>query len=255
MPWLSNIILRLRDFDLYEDAQLKRQQCAAMFTAFIHDLEGVDDDEETSAEFEIGEKMEPGRMELLPPGKDITLSNPPGADNYKEYTSVVLRSIASGLGITYEALTGDLSDVNFSSARMGWLEMHRNIETWRTNIIIAQMLRPNFSWFLEGLELIGESISNARPVFTAPRREMIDPVKETQAMKMAVRSGFKTQSQAIRELGDDPDTHFVEIQQDNKTLDEKKIILDTDPRNVNTQGTLNKEEPKKTEETTDKDTE
>ena len=47
MPWLSPTLLRLRDFDLYEDAQLKRQQCAAMFTAFVHDLEGMDDDEET----------------------------------------------------------------------------------------------------------------------------------------------------------------------------------------------------------------
>ena len=43
VPWIAPVMLRLRDFDIYEDAQLKRQQCAAMFTAFIHDLEGVDD--------------------------------------------------------------------------------------------------------------------------------------------------------------------------------------------------------------------
>lgn len=241
MAWLSNVIIRLRDFDLYEDAQLKRQQCAAMFTAFIHDLEGVDDAEETKEEIEIGEKMEPGMMEILPPGKDIKLSNPPGADNYHEYTSVVLHSISSGLGITYESMTGDLAEVNFSSARMGWLEMQRNISTWQQNIMVSQMLRPTFGWFMEGLDLIGENTQSARALYTPPRREMIDPVKETQALKNAVRSGFKSLPEVVRELGFDPDLHFAEIDESNKTLDEKKIILDTDPRKVNNSGSLNEE--------------
>lgn len=239
MPWLAPIILRLRDFDLYEDAQLKRQQCAAMFTAFVHDIEGIDDAEETAEETEIGEKMEPGIIEILPPGKDITLSKPPGADNYKEYTSVVLRSIASGIGITYESLTGDLSDVNFSSARMGWLEMQRNIDTWRSNIMINQFLTPVFNWFKSSLELIGEGASNARAVHTAPKREMIDPTKEIAAMKIAVRSGFKTLSEAARELGHDPDNHFAEYAEDNKTLDKLGLILDSDPRKRDNAGKTN----------------
>jgi len=238
VPWAAPIMLRLRDFDVYEDAQLKRQQCAAMFTAFIHDLEGVDDPDESAAEIELGEKMEPGLMEILPPGKTITLSNPPGADNYREYTSVVLHSIAAGFGITFESMTGDLTDVNFSSARMGWLEMHRNFETWRKNIMIAQMLRPTFTWFLGGLDLIGENTTNARAVHTPPRREMIDPVKETQAMKLAIRSGLKTLPEAIRELGHDPDTHLAEIAETNIELDRLKITLDSDARKVDNSGSV-----------------
>lgn len=230
MPWLAPDIIRLRDFDLYEDAQLKRQQCAAMFTAFVHDLEGIDDDLETKEEDELGEKLEPGLIEILPPGKDIKLSNPPGAENYQEYTTVVLRAIASGMGITYESLTGDLSEVNFSSARMGWLEMQRNIASWQSNIMIGQFLAPVFNWFKDSLELIGEGAQNARAVFTPPKREMIDPTKEIAAMKTAVRSGFKTLSEAARELGHDPDTHFAEYAEDNKNLDALNLILDTDPR-------------------------
>lgn len=241
VTFLADVMLRLRDFDLYEDAQLKRQQCAAMFTAFIHDIEGIDEDEENAQEIELGEKMEPGIMEILPPGKDIKLSNPPGADNYKEYTSVVLHSIAAGLGITFEQLTGDLSEINFSSARMGWIESHRNFDTWRHNIMIRQFLNPAFGWFVEGLDLIGESTNNVRPVHTPPRREMIDPVKETQAMKMAIRSGLKTQSEAIRELGKDPDAQFAEYEQDNKTLDDKGLIFDSDARKRNNTGSVNDE--------------
>lgn len=242
MPWLSPVALRLRDFDLYEDAQLKRQQVAAMFTAFIHDLEGIDEFEETKEEVEIGEKMEPGLLEILPPGKDVKLSNPPGADNYKEYTSVVLHAIASGIGITFEQLTGDLSEVNFSSARMGFLESQRNFDTWRANIMINQFLNPMFNWFKGGLELIGERTSQVTAVHTAPRREMIDPSKEVDALKKAVRSGFKTQSDAVRELGQDPDLHFEEMASDLARLDSLGIILDTDPRKVNAAGTKNADE-------------
>lgn len=237
VPWLAPVMLKLRDFDLYEDAQLKRQQVSAMFAAFIHDIEGIDDATEEAEEAEISDKMEPGLMEVLPPGKDIKFADPPGADNYKEYTSVVLHSIAAGLGITFESLTGDLSDVNFSSARMGWLEMQRNIETWRSNIMVNQFLDPVFGWFLFGLGLIGVNTNGARGVFTPPKREMIDPTKEVPALKMAVRSGFKTHSEAIREAGSDPDSHFEEIQSDNQTIDDLGLTLDSDPRKVNNSGT------------------
>ena len=229
VPWLSPVMLRLRDFDLFEDAQLKRQQTAAMFTGFIHDLQGLDEPLSETDECEIGEKLEPGIMEILPPGKDIKFSSPPGAENYGEYTSAVLHAIATGLGITFESLTGDLSQVNFSSARMGWLEMSRNIDTWRNNVMIQKMLVPAFAWFKAAAELIGQSTTGARAAFTPPRREMIDPTKEVPALKDAVRAGFKTLSEAVRESGYDPDTHFAEMQSDKEMLDELGLVLDTDP--------------------------
>lgn len=241
MSWFANIILRLRDFDLYEDAQLKRQQTAALFSAFIYDSEGLDEDEETALEVEMGEKMEPGVMEVLPPGKDIKFPTVPTADNYGEYTGRILHAVASGLGITYSQLTGDLSEVNFSSGRMGLLESHRNFDTWRDNIMIAQFLTPVVGEFLDGMALLGENVSGFRAVHTSPRREMIDPVKETQAQKMAVRSGFKTLSEVVRESGKDPDLHYAEMQQDAKTLDDAELILDTDPRRTANSGSLNEE--------------
>lgn len=250
VPWLAPIMLRLRDFDLYEDAQLKRQQCAAMFTAFIHDIEAPDDLGESEIESEIGEKMEPGIMEILPPGKDIKLSSPPGADNYDEYTSVVLRSIASGLGITYFDLTSDLADINFSAGRLGWLEAQRNYTTWQNNIMINQFLSPVFNWFKGSLELIGQGSPEARGIFTPPKREMIDPVKETEALKAQVRSGFKTHTKALAELGEDADEHFAQYAEDMKTLDSKELVLDSDARKRDNAGKLISE-PQETEAPTE----
>lgn len=232
IPWLAAVMLRLRDFDLFEDATLKRQQCAAMFVAFVHDMEGFDEfDDADDDECELGEKMEPGRIEELPPGKDIKLSDPPNAEGYDSYSSVVLHSIATGLGLTYNALTSNLSKVNFSSGRMGWLEMMRNIDTWRKDLIIDPFMVPLIEDFREEAEIIGRSVAKARAVHTSPRREMIDPTKEVPALQTAVRSGFKTLSEVIREQGHDPDTHFRELKDDKEKIDKLGLVLDSDASN------------------------
>lgn len=229
ITWYAPIMFRLKDFDEYEDAQLLRQKIAACFAVFVRDYEGFDATT-TPAEGELGEKIEPGIIETLPQGKDVTFANPPTVENYREYTATQLHAIAAGLGITYESLTGDLSEVSFSSARMGFLEMSRNVEEWRNNIVIQQFLHPIFCWWMEGVDLLGMDVSRVRPIFTPPRREMVDPQKETSALKDAVRSGFMSLSEAVRLAGRDPDRHFEEIQKDNQKLDDLGIMVDTDPR-------------------------
>lgn len=231
VPWLAPVMIRLRDLDEFEDAQLMRQKIAACFSVFVRDSIETDSDFTDSAK-ELASKVEPGLIEMLPPGKDVTFANPPGVEGYKDYLSVNLHAIAMGLGISYEALTGDLSQVNFSSARMGWLEFQRNIDNCRTHIMAPQINDVVFNWFLDAAILAGV-IREKPPVrikWTAPRREMIDPVKETNSMKVAVRNGFLSWSDAIRELGHHPQDQAEKIAADFKTFDSYKLTLDCDPR-------------------------
>lgn len=229
VPWLAPIIIRLRDIDKYEDFQLVRQQVAACFSVFVKDIEAFDANQ-TQTEKELLEKIEPGMIECLPPGKDVTFGKPPEVENYKEYMQTLLHSIASGLGISYEALTTDYSDVNFSSARMGHLEFSRNIDSWRCEIMLPQMLNTVFDWFLEGTELLGVSTQNAVAKWTPPARVMVDPTKEVPAIKDAIRAGLMTQSEAIRQQGVDPETFYQEKARDDKRLDSLELVLDSDPR-------------------------
>lgn len=237
VPWLAPVVIRLKDFGDYEDAQLMRQKIAACFSAFVKDIECLPENIDAQ-EKEMLEKFEPGAIEFLPPGKDIVLANPPGVQNYKEYTSVQLHGIASGLGVPFELLTGDLSEVNFSSARMGWLQFQRNIDAWRGNILIPQVLDQIVEWFLESVSLLGINTSDVDWEWTPPRREMIDPAKEIDAMKTAVRNGFVTLSESVRQSGKDPDSHFAEIKADMDKLDELQLTVDSDPRKTNGSGAL-----------------
>jgi lambda family phage portal protein len=238
IPWGSPCIIKLRDFDEYEDAQLVRQKIAACFVGFITDQEAPIDPSSTDKKA-ISERFEPGMLETLPPGKQIQLASPPGVgSDYAPYASQSLHTIAAGFGVPYEVLTGDYSQVNFSSGRMGWIEFHREIEQWRWNMFIPGFCQNTYNWFLEAAEVAGIVQSNRYklPGWTAPRREMIDPTKEIAAMKDAVRSGFMSLSESLRQQGYDPAEVLEEYRSDNQKLDELQLTLDSDPRKTNSSG-------------------
>lgn len=243
VPWATPVMVRLKDFDDMEDAQLMRQKIAACFTAFVQDIShefyptdedadlmGGSDEHGEDNDITYGERLVPGLIEELPRGKTVTFADPPAVNNYHEYSSTVLHAIAAGYGITYEALTGDYSQVNFSSGRMGFLEFHRNIKIWQERIIISQMLEPIVADFKMMLEIQGEIVSEVKHVHVAPPREMIDPTKEVPMMIEEIRSGLDTLTDKLLARGKDPKKHLEQYAKDLGILDELGIKLTSDPR-------------------------
>jgi len=230
-------MIRLRDLDGFQDAQLMRQKIASLFTAFVHDISAEVECEDTS---DFGENMEPGIIEELPPGKTVTFANPPSVENYKEFTSVELHTLAAGYGLSYESLTGDLSEVNFSSARMGWLEMHRNIEAWRESLMIDGFLNVVFQDFKRMMELTGQRVApDTEAKHIPPKREMIDPKKEIPATIKKIRAGLSSLSDEISSMGQDPDEVLDQIEQDQIKTDNKQLKLDTNPKYTSINGNKN----------------
>ena len=237
IPVMTPILIPLRDFDEFEDVQLVRQKIAASFSVFIKDISADSYDPNDPQEAEaLGEKVEPGLIEFLPPGKDIEFANPPGVENYKEYTSVILHRIAAGLGISYEALVQDFSETNYSSARMGRIQMDQTIDTWRSHVLKPQFLNFVAEKFMETASIMGENVTGAKVVWTPPKRELIDPTKEIPATIKAIRAGLKTLPSAIKELGENVDDHFNELAESNERIDKLDLTLDSDPRKVTVAG-------------------
>lgn len=236
VPWAAPIMLRTRDLDEYEDAQLVRQKIASCFSVFIHDSQGIDANLTQDEIDEIGGTVEPGIIEVLPNGKTISLANPPGVENYKEYTSVNLHAIASGLGVSYEILTGDLSEVNFSSLKAGRDEFEANLVAWRWDILIPHFMEPITQDFLRTSLLLGINSEGADWSFTPPAKRMVDPVKEVPAKIQEIRGGLQTWGDAVRERGHEPEKQLEEISKFKEQMDEKGIILDSDPDKVDQAG-------------------
>lgn len=236
--WFAPVILRLKDFGDYEDAQLTRQKIASAFAGFVKgDVDGSfpgigSDDDEDPADREPLDFVESGTVQYLRPGEEITFPSPPGVDGYMDYSKVSQRAIAAGLGVPYEMLTGDLSDVSFISGRLGRLTFKRAVDTWQWLMFIPQFCAAIERWFIDAAEMEGHDVTGVSMRWTPPKHEMLDPASEVPANRDAVRSGQKTPSQVVRENGDDPDTFFAELAADLKMLDDLGIILDSDPRRV-----------------------
>lgn len=223
------VIIKLREWDSYEDAQLVRQKIAACFTAFVRTDSSVLPGD-ADAQRELGTKVEPGIIEILRPGESVTFGTPPDVGGYKDYADITLREIAAGIGITYEALTSDLRGVNFSSGRLGWLEFQRKIDSDRALLYEPRMLEPIAEWLLNTLTLTGDATGDEDIKWTPPRRQMIDPSKEINAAKASIRAGLSSRQAEIRGLGRDPEEVMAEIAADNAAADALQLFLDSDPR-------------------------
>ena len=247
VPWGASIMLEHKLLSQYELAQAHRQTIAASFAVFIKTMNpsnfggaipGQTGGVRPAGRDLAGETIEPGSIQRLMVGEEIELAEPPGVDGYDEYTKARLRKMARGWGLSYEVLSGDLSKVNFSSGRMGWLEMMRGIESVQNLILIPKLCNTVWEWWLEIEQLRGAvpyDISDLRISWEPPRREMIDPVKETKAMIDQIQAGLLQFGDAIRQMGGDPDLHMQAIAESNAKLDELKLVFISDYRVLNNQ--------------------
>jgi lambda family phage portal protein len=223
VPFGSAVLLHLRDIEDITQAMLLKTKIAACFTAFVYSNEPSDLATTTA----LTETLEPGAIEILPDGKQITFSQPPQSPDYVTHQKHHLHAVAAGYGLTFEALTGILSDVNFSSARMGWLEFHRQIATWRWNLMIPQVLDPVHRWFND-VARVAQIRGPRRMIWTPPRRELVDPAKEIGALIEGVKAGFFSLSEIQRSLGYIPAEVMDELGQDIAGARQKGLVLSVD---------------------------
>lgn len=238
VPWLASAISRLKDYDDFEDAELMQQKVAACFGAFVTDMDGSGTAigaESTDTDGTRIDALEPGHIEYLPPGKQITFAQPPRTQD-TSFSARVLRRIAVSLGVTYEDLTGDYSQVNFSSARIARLAHWANVEDWRENMIIPQLCDGVWRWAMNEAAALGGWPEIPIAEWSAPPMAILEPDKEGLAYQRLVRIGAMTWQQMIRELGQDPTAQLDEIEALNKELDERGIVLDSDPRKMTVAG-------------------
>lgn len=226
VPYGVSAFLRVRDVDEYNDAQVVRQKLAACFSVFIRTDMSIN----STNERDEMERVEPGMIQQLGSGEDVQFATPPSVENFEEFHRTMMYGIGAGYGLTYQALTGDYSQVNFSSGKMGHIEFNRNIEDWQWNMIIPQFLMPVWNWFVEAAELKGIDTTSVTTGWTPPRREMIDVAKEAKGYKELIRMGLISMQDAIAEQGYQPEEVVAEIVEWNKMLDNNGIKLDSDPR-------------------------
>ena len=246
-PWLARALVKLNELDQYDDAELVRKKTAAMFAGFITRLAPEDNLMGEGAADPNGVALaglEPGTLQILEPGEDVKFSQPADVGaSYAEFLRMQFRAVAAAMGVTYEQLTGDLTQVNYSSIRAGLLEFRRRCEALQHGVIVHQLCRPIWQAFIEQAVLEGAlTLPGYARGDPARRRaylavkwipqgwQWVDPQKEFNAMLTAMRAGLLSRSEAISSFGYDAEDVDREIAADNARADALGLVFESDPR-------------------------
>ena len=225
VSWFSAGLLRLHELDQFEDATLVGQKVKALYAGFITDVNGDGagyGDGQTGSVLEHG--LEPGTLRVLQPGQDIKFSDPTKAgDSYEAYIKSQLRAFAASVGCTYEQVSGDLSDVNFSSMRAGAIEHRRFVEQVQSTVLVPQFCQRAWDRFVR-LAVVSGALPardfdrDSRPYLSVTWRRPgwphINPVDDVQAEREAVEARFRPRSDVIASRGLDPEQVDADIAAD-----------------------------------------
>jgi lambda family phage portal protein len=244
VPDLAPVMSRLRQLDEYEEAAIEQAKVQACLGVFVtspagpaQSTLGVSSVDETGRR---DETLAPGMIGYLSPGEDVQVVAPSGAGGFSEFARHQLMAVAAGFGLTYDLLTGDLTQANYSSLRAGRQAFRRRLEAAQWQMLIPGLCEPLWNAFIRAAQLAGRLPPRAeawRAEWHPPRLEFVDPLKDAQAEVMMVRAGLKTMPQALAELGRDPVAHVAEAREWNERVDDAGLILDSDPRRTARTGT------------------
>lgn len=243
-PWGTPVLRRVKDIDDYDFAEGVRKKIEASTVAFVI---GDDETEDGIAPKAVDgrgnlvEKFAPGLIAYLRGGKDVRFNAPATVGGYEDYKRVTAREVAAGWRVPYELLTGDLSSVNFSSARVGIVDFRRLCGVIQWQIVIPMLLEPWWKWFCEAAHLAGEIDTPDVPVeWSPPKFEAIEPYKDALADLITIRSGTRSWFDVTASRGRNPDDVLAEIVDANAKFDAGGVTLDSDPRRTSMKGLLQK---------------
>ncbi len=235
VPWFAPVIIHLRDLDEYREAELVRKKIEACFAAFVTQPEaeqGPSIGTVSTANSQTIETLEPGMIRYLKPGEEIAFASPTShGEGYRDFMRDMQTEIASGLNLTYEQLTGDLSNVNYSNYRAGLLSFRSGVEVFRWLSFIPMFCRPVRKWFIDTAYVarrIGRPEYGTR--WCPPGFGSVDPEKDFKAALGSVRMGIQPWEDAVSEMGYDPEEVIENIKGTNEAWDRAGITLDCDPR-------------------------
>ncbi|MGV6839273.1 MAG: phage portal protein [Planktomarina sp.] len=219
------ILLTAHELDQLLDALLVRAKVSALHTGFIYAPDGQSGYSGTQQDDTIESGMEPGSLLVLPNGKRIEFPNLPTSGDAQSLANSQLRAIAAGVGLTFEQLTGDFSQVNYSSARAAFLEFRRFCETIQHHVIVHQFCRPVWNRFMQWQVLQGTVSARDFQTKTTglqaakwlpPSWPWIDPLKDARAATVEIDAKLRSRSEVIAERGYDAEEIDAEIAADKK---------------------------------------
>lgn len=235
-PWLTPVILWLQMLYGYAEAELVAARTAAAKMGFIVPGEeslGTD----PAQEYPTTMQAEAGVIDRLAKGETFQAWDPTHpSGNFGPFLNTVLHLVAQGLNVSHANLTGDLSQVNYSSIRAGMLaerDQWRLLQTW----FAEHCCQPVFEGWLPMAMLSpaltlpgGDATRYVAAATWQPRGwAWVDPTKDVAASVEARKNGLTTLRRILAEQGDDLEELLAERAEEDALLAEYGITLGDPP--------------------------
>lgn len=231
-PWLTPVLIPLRMLDEYQNAELVAARAGAENLGFIQKgMNAVQPD--PNDPFAANRVMETSKGQVRELGPDETFqpwtSTHPGVA-FKPFQEAVLRQIAAGLGVSYSSLTGDLSNANYSSMRVGMLGERDNYEIlqgWLSeNLhewVYESWLRQAVMW--QQVRLPGRLAEAGEPLWQARGWDWVDPQKDVTASLIEAGAGLNSLTRIAASKGLDFRTILQERKREQELADEAGVKI------------------------------
>lgn len=229
-PRIAPVVARVRDLQLYEDAELTRKNLETRLSVLVSgDIQQLG----APPGGDVGDITDPkslgtlasGALTQIPMGMTTTVVNPQVVPGYVEYVKHQLHLIAAGFGVTYEMMTGDVKEVNFSSARVRMLDFRREAEVTQWTVLIPKLCGPICNAFANACELQGlVPAANYDIDHATPKWDYVNPQQDVAADIAEIGGGLSSISEKLRRRGYKPQAVFAELAEDIKKLRELGLL-------------------------------
>ena len=215
VTWFHAALLQGKELHEYAGGVVQSARVASHVFGFIED-QLADGEEYTGGEDVDGNERDLSidvrslQVNLLNPGQKFSQFDPKQpTQNHSEFMTSMLHVLAAGLGINGFSLAGDMSEVNFSSARVG-LGEERNV--WRVlqDFISDTFCRDIFRHWLMEAWLKGRIEMDAKyhaqmmePTWRPRGWSYIEPQKDIKAALDAIAGNLLTYGEHFADRGID----------------------------------------------------
>ena len=234
VPLLKSVAGRIYKISTYENAVLENATSSAKKYGFFK----WDKDAEAPPDLELSfqpSKEKSGSFHELPIGVDVsTWQSQFPDDELGSFIRAILLSTARAIGVSYPTLSGDLSQVNYSSIRQACLSERQvwNAFQW---FMFSELIFPIYVAFFTDLLGRGGLMFRGSPVgldrldevlkvaIASVQFSEIDPKNENAVEVSRLQNLVLAPSEAIRQRGGDPEETWAKIAKDIKGMTDAGI--------------------------------
>ncbi len=237
-PWMAPVIPALKQLGGFREAAVINARVGASKMGFLttpggDGFVGDDIDQDNAPIMEVS----PGTIQQLATGQEFKEFNPTyPSGEFDSFHKAVLKGIASGLGVSYTALSNDLEATSYSSIRQGALEErdhYKNLQQFFLQHFVLEIFKRWLGAAME-VDAFGIPLRQYDRFFDAAEFRgrawsWVDPQKEMRAAVEGMKAGVLSLQDVASQYGKDTEELLAQIQRDKALMEQFGVSYALEP--------------------------